>query len=150
MVDRRFRRRQLLLLTIPVVVLAFVLSFRVFDPDDPCQDPSAAPPAQTALLPEGLSLGGVGTVTQVRKDRRQVTVRAFTAKPIDEAAIVIQDAVTAAGYRFTGMESEGVEAQVFFSSGSVAAGSALVRESGCAGRRDIDLVLLDRDAVPSR
>ena len=144
MVERRFRRRQLLLLAIPVIVLAFVVSFRVFDPKDACQEPSAAPAAQTALLPAGLSFDQVGTVTHVRRDDRNVIVRAFTTKPLDEATVLIQDAVTAAGYRFTGMDSEGVEAEVFFNSGSLAAGRAEVRQSPCAGRWDIDLTLLDR------
>lgn len=144
MVERRFRRRQLLLLAIPVVVLAFVLSFRVFDPKDPCQAPSAAPAAQTALLPDGLSFNQVGTVTHVRRDDRNVIVRAFTTKSLEESTVLIQDAVTAAGYRFTGMDSEGVEAEVFFNSGSLAAGRAEVRQSPCAGRWDIDLTLLDR------
>jgi hypothetical protein len=144
MVDRRFRRRQLLLLAIPVVVLAFVVSFRVFDPKDPCPEPSAAPSAQTALLPASLSFDQIGTVTQVRRNGREIIVRAFTTKPLDEATILIQDAVTAAGYRFTGMESEGVETQIFFSKGLLAAGHARVIQSACAERRDIDLTLVDR------
>jgi hypothetical protein len=144
MVERRFRRRQLLLLAIPVAALAFLVSVRVLDPEDPCPEPSAAPPAQTALLPAGLSFDQVGTVTRVRRVDRQVTVKAFTTKPLDESTVLIQDAVTAAGYRFTGMDSEGIEAEVFFNRGSVAAGQALVRQSACAGRWDIDLTLLDR------
>jgi hypothetical protein len=144
MVERRFRRRQLLLLAIPVAALAFLVSVRVLDPVDPCPEPSAAPPAQTALLPAGMSFDQVGTVTHVRRVDRQVTVKAFTTKPLDESTVLIQDAVTAAGYRFTGMDSEGIEAEVFFNRGSVAAGQALVRQSPCAGRWDIDLTLLDR------
>lgn len=144
MVERRFRRRQLLLLAIPVAALAFLVSVRVLDPEDPCPEPSAAPPAQTALLPAGLSFDQVGTVTRVRRVDRQVTVKAFTTKPLDESTVLIQDAVTAAGYRFTGMDSEGIEAEVFFNRGSVAAGQALVRQSACAGRWDIELTLLDR------
>jgi hypothetical protein len=144
MVERRFRRRQLLLLAIPVAALAFLVSVRVLDPEDPCPEPSAAPPAQTALLPAGLSFDQVGTVTRVRRVDRQVTVKAFTTKPLDESTVLIQDAVTAAGYRFTGMDSEGIDAEVFFNRGSVAAGQALVRQSACAGRWDIDLTLLDR------
>lgn len=144
MVDRRFRRRQLLLLAIPVAALAFLVSVRVFDPEDPCPEPSAAPPAQTALLPAGLSFDQVGTVTHVRRDDRHVIVRAFTTKPLEESTVLIQDAVTAAGYRFTGMDSEGFEAEVFFNSRSLAAGQALVRQSACAGRWDINLTLLDR------
>ena len=144
MVERRFRRRQLVLLAIPAAALAFLVSARVLDPEDPCPEPSAAPPAQTALLPAGLSFDQVGTVTRVRRVDRQVTVKAFTTKPLDESTVLIQDAVTAAGYRFTGMDSEGIEAEVFFNRGSVAAGQALVRQSACAGRWDIDLTLLDR------
>jgi hypothetical protein len=76
-------------------------------------------------------------------------VQAVTTTPPDEVTVLIQDAVTAAGYRPAGMDSEGVEAQVFFTAGSYAAGRAHVRPAACAGRWDIDLVLLDRDAVPS-
>ena len=64
--------------------------------------------------------------------------------------MLIQDAVTAVGYRPAGMDNEGFEAEGFFTTGSHAAGQARVRQYGCEGRWDIDLVLLDRDAVPSR
>jgi hypothetical protein len=90
----------------------------------------------------------IGTVTRVRKDERHVIVQAVTTKPLDEATVLIQDAVTAAGYRPAGMD-EGFEAEVFFTTGSYAAGQARVRQFGCEGRWDIDLVLLDRDAVLS-
>ena len=147
MVERRFRRRQLLLLAIPVAALAFLVSVRVLDPEDPCPEPSAAPPAQTALLPAGLSFDQVGTVTHVRRVDRQVIVKAFTTKPLDESTVLIQNAVTAAGYRFTGMDSEGIEAEVFFSTGPFAGGQARLRQTGCDGRSDIDLTLLDRGAT---
>jgi hypothetical protein len=101
-------------------------------------------------MPAGLSFGRIGTVTRVQKDERHVTVQAVTTKPIDEVTVLIQDAVTAAGYRPAGMDNEGFEAEVFFTTGSYAAGQALVRQSGCEGRWHIDLVLIDRDAVPSR
>ena len=145
MVERRFRRRQLLLLAIPVAALAVLVSVRLLDPEDPCPEPSAASSAETALMPSGLSFDQVGTVTRVRRrDVNHVTVKAVTTKPPDESTVLIQEAVTAAGYRFTGMDNEGTEAEVFFNSGSVAAGLALVRQSACAGRWDIDLTLLDR------
>ena len=117
-------------------------------PHDPCQAPRAAPPAETALMPAGLSFDQIGTVTRVRKDERHVMVQAVTTKPLDEVTVLIQDAVTAAGYRPAGMDNEGFEAEVFFTTGSYAAGQALVR-GRCKGRWDIDLVLLDRDAVRS-
>jgi hypothetical protein len=63
--------------------------------------------------------------------------------------VLIQEAVTAAGYRFVGADSEGVEAEVFFSLGAYAGGQAHVQPAACAGRSAIDLVLLDRNAVPS-
>jgi hypothetical protein len=44
------------------------------------------------------------------------------------------------------MDNEGFEAEVFFTTGSYAAGQARVRWGGCEGRWDIDLVLLDLDA----
>ena len=97
-------------------------------------------------MPAGLSFDQVGTVTQVRKDGDRVNVDAVSAKPLDELTVLIQDAVTAAGYRPAGMDNEGDEAEVFFNSGSVAAGQARVEESECDGQWDIELVLLDRDA----
>jgi hypothetical protein len=44
------------------------------------------------------------------------------------------------------MDSEGFEAEVFFTTGPFAGGQARVRQTGCKGRWDIDLVLLDRAA----
>ena len=149
MTDRRHRRRSLLLLAIPVLTLAFVVSTRVLGQENPCRTPDAAPRAETALMPSGLSFDQIGTVTGVRKDGRHIIVQAVTTKPPDEASVLIQEAVTAAGYRFVGADSEGVEAEVFFSLGAYAGGQAHVQPAACAGRSDIDLVLLDRNAVPS-
>jgi hypothetical protein len=151
MVELRRHRRGLVVVGITVaVLLAVVLSAKALDADDPCQAPSAAPPAEIALMPAGLSFDQIGTVMRVRKDEQHVMVHAVTTKPIDEVTVLIQDSVTAAGYRPAGMDNEGFEAEVFFTTGSYAAGQALVRQSGCEGRWNIDLVLLDRDAGPSR
>jgi hypothetical protein len=149
MVQRRHRRRSLLLLAIPVAALAFIVSVRVFGPENPCQRPSAAAPqAETALMPAGLTFDRIGTITRVRMDDGHVTMQAFTTKPIDEAALLIQDAVVAAGYRPAGIESEGVEAHVFFTTESSAAGQARLQRTDCDdGRSDIELVLLDRGAA---
>jgi hypothetical protein len=155
MVGLRRPRRRLAVVGIAAAALAVVLGTTMLamdDPaDDPCQAPGAAPPAETALMPAGLSFDQIGTVTRVRKDERHVMVQAVTTKPIDEVTVLIQDAVTAAGYRPAGMDNEGFEAEVFFTtrSGSYAAGQARVAQFGCEGRWDIDLVLLDRDAEPS-
>jgi hypothetical protein len=127
-----------------VLVFVVVLVVRRSDPRDPCEAPRTAPPAETALMPAGLSFDRVGTVTRVRKEGRHLIVRAVTTKPLDEVTVLIQDAVTAAGYRPAGMDNEGFEAEVFFMTGSYAAGQALVRATACKGRWDIDLVLLDR------
>jgi hypothetical protein len=132
-----------------VAALLVVLSAKVFDEADPCPAPSAAPETELALMPAGLSFEGLGTVTDVRRDGRHIIVKAFTTKPFDEVGVLIQEAVLAAGYRPAGIDSEGTEAQVFFLSGSFAGGQATVRWAGCEGRSDIDLVLLDRAAVPS-
>ena len=118
------------------------------DAQEACGAPTAAPPAEIALMPAGLSFDQVGTVTRVTRDERNVTVEAVTTKPLDEVTVLIQDAVTAAGYRPAGMDNEGDEAEVFFQAGSLAAGQARLEESDCEGRWDIDLVLLDRDAEP--
>ena len=141
--DRRRLRRHWLLAGIPVAAALVVLSAKVLDVADPCPAPSAAPAADIALLPAGLSFDQVGTVTRVWKDERHVMVKAVTTKPIDEATVLIQEAVTAAGYRPAGMDNEGFEAEVFFTSGSFAAGQALVRRAECEGQWNIDLVLLD-------
>ncbi|MFC4852286.1 hypothetical protein [Actinophytocola glycyrrhizae] len=114
-----------------------------------CAEPSPAPPSVTALMPDGLSFDGVGTVTDVVSTDGHVTVQAVTAKPIDEVTVLIQDAVTAAGYRPAGMDNEGFEAEVFFTSGAYAAGQALVRRAECEGQWDIELVLIDPGTVPS-
>jgi hypothetical protein len=130
--------------------LLVVVSAKVFDEPDPCPAPSAAPEAELALMPPGLSFEGIGTVTDVRRDERNIIVKAFTTKPFDEVGVLIQEAVLAAGYRPAGIDSEGSEVQVFFTLGSFAGGQAHVRWAGCGGRSDIELVLLDRNAVPSR
>jgi hypothetical protein len=150
MVERRRVRRRLSVAGIAVAALLVVLSAKALEVDDPCQARSAAPPAETALMPAGLSFEQIGTVTRVRKVERHVMVLAVTTKPIDEVTVLIQDAVTAAGYRPAGMDNEGFEAEVFFTTGSFAAGQARVRQSGCAGRWDIDLVLIDPEAEPQR
>ncbi|GAB1513437.1 hypothetical protein [Actinophytocola sp. KF-1] len=114
-----------------------------------CPEPAAAPAAETALMPDGLSFDRIGTVTHVVSTDGHVTVQAVTDKPIDEVTVLIQDAVTAAGYRPAGMDNEGFEAEVFFTAGDYAAGQALVREGDCEGRWDVDLVLVEPGAVPS-
>jgi len=143
-VERRRRRRRLWLVGIAVAVFVVVLTARRPDLEDPCEAPGAAPPAETALMPAGLSFDGIGTVTRVWKEEPYVMVQAVTTKPLDEVTVLIQDAVTAAGYRPAGMDSEGFEAEVFFTTGPYAAGQARVEQSACQGRWDIDLVLLDR------
>jgi hypothetical protein len=100
-------------------------------------------------MPERLSLDGIGTVTEVRKDELHVMVRAVTRKPIDEAPVLLQDAVIAAGYGPAGIDTKAAEAEVFFTAGPYAGGQARVTQSGCEGRWDIDLVLLDREAQPT-
>jgi hypothetical protein len=146
------RRRRLAVVGIAVAALLVALGAKVLDGDDqdPCQPPKAAPPAETALMPPGLSFDQIGTVTRVREAENHVMVQAVTTKPLDEVTVLIQDAVTAAGYRPAGMDNEGFEAEVFFTTGSYAAGQARVRQFGCEGRWDIDLVLLDRGAARSR
>lgn len=100
-------------------------------------------------MPDGLSFERIGTVTHVLSTDGHLTVEAVTSKPIDEVTVLIQEAVTAAGYRPAGMDNEGFEAEVFFTSGAYAAGQALVRRAECEGQWEIELVLVDPDAVPS-
>lgn len=100
-------------------------------------------------MPDGLSFDQIGTVTHVQDADGHITVQANSTKPLDEVTVLIQDAVTAAGYRPGGMDNEGTEAEVFFSLGSYAAGQAVVRQAECEGRWDIELTLLDPDTVPS-
>jgi hypothetical protein len=115
---------------------------------DGCSAPSAAPDAEIALLPEGMSFDEVGTVTEVESKDGELTVRAVSTEPLDELTVLIQDAVTAAGYDPSGMDNEGHEAEVFFNLGTLAAGQAAIEEAGCEGQWDIDLVLVEPDAVP--
>lgn len=118
------------------------------DAGSSCPSPPPAPAAELALLPEGLSFERIGPVTHVVSTEGHVTVRAVTSLSLDEATVQLQDAVTAAGYRPAGMDNEGFEAEVFFTSGRYAAGQALVRKGACEGQWDVDLVLIDPDAVP--
>jgi hypothetical protein len=176
-VDHRHGSRSRALAGIAVTALSLVLagcsSGSGDDANVTCRTPKPAPPAETALLPPGLSFDEIGTVTDVRKPEGLIMVHAVTRKPIDEVTVLIQDAVTAAGYRPAGMDNEGFEAEVFFTAGRYAAGQALVRRGDCrrpppaAGltppsptrlpnapdgaeaRWDIDLALMDLDAVPS-
>jgi hypothetical protein len=90
----------------------------------------------------------IGTVTHVQRADGRVTVQTVTAKPLDEVTVLIQDAVTAAGYRPAGIDSEDSEAEVFFTSGSYAAGQARVRRAGCQSQWNIDLDLTDPNAGP--
>ena len=148
---RRHRRRLWVAGTAVAAFLLVVLGARALDEDDSaCRDPSAAPPAETALMPPGLSLEQVGTVTRVRKVEGHLMVRAVTTKPLDEVTVLIQDAVVAAGYRPAGMDNEGFEAEVFFDTGDYAAGQARLRWAGCEGRWNVDLDLIDLDSVPKR
>jgi len=147
----RRRRRWWLAGVVGVVVLvaaALVVALlaRGSEADAACEAPRHAPPAEVALLPAGLSFDRIGIITSVRKDGRNVNVRAVTTKPLDEVTVLIQEAVTAAGYQAAGMDNEEDEAEVFFQKGSLAAGQARLEESGCEGRWDIDLVLLARAA----
>lgn len=135
-----------------LLVLAIAVAACSTGPDDTaaaCPAPRAASNEETALLPAGLSFAEVGTVTEVLSEDGHLTVRAVTGKHLDEVTVLIQDAVTAAGYRPAGMDNEGFEAEVFFTSGTYAAGQALVRRAECEGQWDIELVLVDPAAVPA-
>jgi hypothetical protein len=148
-VERRRRRRRVALVAVAALAVVVVLTARRPDLEDPCR-PRSAPAAELALIPAGLTFEGIGTVTRVREEDRHVTVEAVTTKPLDEVTVLIQDAVVAAGYRPTGMDSEGgFEAEVFFTLGTYAGGQARVQQAACPGRWDIDVALLDPDAVPS-
>ena len=143
------RRRRLLLWSAVGVVVAAVVIIGVIvlggdDSAEACGTAEAAPASETALMPEGMSFDQIGTVTSVQKDGDNLTVEAVTSRPLDEVTVLIQDAVTAAGYDPAGMENEGDEAEVFFQSGSLAAGQARLEESDCEGQWDIDLVLLEQ------
>ena len=138
-----------LALTVAVASLLVTTACSTTSDAAPCTEPAAAPATETALMPDGLSFDGIGTVTHVVSTDGHLTVRAVTDKPIDEVTVLIQDAVTAAGYRPAGMDNEGFEAEVFFTAGDYAAGQALVRRGDCDGRWDIDLVLVEPGTVPT-
>lgn len=136
------------IVALAVVAAVVLVTATRSDAEEACEAPTAAPASETALMPEGLSFDRVGTVTHVEKAEPNVEVEAVSDKPLDELTVLIQDAVTAVGYQPAGMDNEGDEAEVFFQSGSLAAGQARIEESGCEGQWEIELVLLDRDAAP--
>lgn len=113
-----------------------------------CPTPTAAPAAELRLLPPGLSFEGVGEVTRVSSTQGHVSARAVSTQPLEELTVSIQEAVTAAGFRPAGMDNEGFEAEVFFTSGTYAAGQALVRAADCEGQWEVDLVLVDPSRLP--
>lgn len=114
-----------------------------------CPTPDPAPAAELRLLPEGLSFDRVGVVTRVSSTQGHVSARAVSTQPLEEVTVSIQEAVTAAGFRPAGMDNEGFEAEVFFTSGTYAAGQALVRAADCEGQWEVDLVLVDPSQLPS-
>lgn len=138
-----------LALSVAVASLLVTLGCSTGDDAASCPEPTTAPAAETTLMPDGLSFERIGTVTHVVSTDGHVTVQAVSDKPIDEVTVLIQDAVTAAGYRPAGMDNEGFEAEVFFTAGDYAAGQALVRKGDCEGRWDIDLVLVEPGEVPT-
>src|SRR5215203_4842712 len=151
MSERLRRHRRFVVVGISLAALIVGAKLLVVDDSaDTCGAPTAAPAAETALMPVGLSFDRIGTVTRVRKSSGHVILQAVTTKPLDDVTVLIQDAVTAAGYRPAGMDNEGFEAEVFFTAGPYAGGQARVRQGPCEGRWDIDLVLLDRYPEPPR
>ena len=114
-----------------------------------CPAPSPAPPAQLALLPAKLSFDKVGTVTHVGNTAGHLTLQAVSTKDLDELTVLIQDAVTAAGYHPAGMDTEEDEAEVFFTTGKFAAGQARVRKATCGTGWTIDLDLITPGTTPS-
>lgn len=113
-----------------------------------CAEPTPAPAAQREQLPDGLDLTRVGTVTRVTKQDGHLLARLDSGAPLQESTVAMQDALVAAGYRPAGMDNEGFEAEVFFTSGSYAAGQALFRSAGCGDRWDIELVIIDPGRLP--
>lgn len=114
-----------------------------------CPAPTAASAAEVRLLPDGLSFDGVGEVTRVTSTNGHVDVRAISTQRLEQLTVSIQDAVTRAGFRPAGMDNEGFEAEVFFTSGTFAAGQALVRAADCEGQWEVELVLVDPSQLPS-
>lgn len=117
--------------------------------DRACASPSAAAASELALLPDGLDLSQVGTVTEVVQEPGSVVVRGVTDKPLERSTVLIQDALVAAGYQPGGMDNEGFEAEVFFTKGSFAAGQAVLRRGTCEGQWTFELTAVDPSATTS-
>ena len=140
---------QRLLLVAAFVALAAGCGGGSTGADGECSPPSAAPRSETTLLPDGLTFRHIGPITHVVATEGYVTVRAVSGKPLDQLTVLIQDAVTAAGYRPAGMDNEGFEAEVFFTSGMYAAGQALVRRARARGGGTSTWSSVDPKLVPS-
>ena len=109
-----------------------------------CPTPTPAASPELGLLPRGLTLDTVGTVTRVVSTQGHVTVRAVTSKPIDEVTVALQDAVTAAGFRPAGMDNEGFEAEISFIDRKEHNVNFTLRQTDCKGEVSVFVLIEDR------
>jgi hypothetical protein len=112
----------------------------------------ACTPAPTpAVTPTGAAaafdLDGLAVPIESFEDDGYFVVRAQAEGSVPDLALQFMSVVEEAGYDVAGSDDEGFEAEVFFSSGQVAAGQVVLTESDCEGVVDVRISLLDDPAV---
>lgn len=111
-----------------------------------CTEAPTPGPALTGPLAT-FDLTGVATTTSVSTDDGYFVVTARAEGSIQDLTIDFLAVVEGAGYDVAGSDDEGVEAEVFFANGQVAAGQVVLRQSSCPGVVDVRITLLDDPAV---
>lgn len=104
----------------------------------PC--PTLEPGGDLSVLPKGLGLEELGTVTQAFRQGRDVVAEVISETSIVELYPPMARAVLAAGYDILSSENEGFEAEIFFIRGSKIAAAYRLREGPCEGQVTIRLI----------
>ncbi|MCW2902749.1 MAG: hypothetical protein JWO67_5014 [Streptosporangiaceae bacterium] len=106
-------------------------------PAGACAPPVAVEGARLTALP--LDLSGAGTVTEVRSGAGRIGATAVTESTVDESYARVRGMLGKGGFKITAGESEGSEAEVYFSRGKETAGSVKFVQGPCEGQATMKL-----------
>lgn len=120
----------------------------------PLLTPECTPGPTEPVTLEGreaiFDLDDIAVVSGAVTENGYIVIDARSTDPIQDLAIEFVQVVTDAGFDVAGTDNEGVEAEVFFQRGDIAAGVVRMTESTCAGYVDIEISVLDDPAVLPR